>query len=282
MEIKIFEQELVYPFKVIGLNSEFFGINLTTLIYTWIAMAIIFVTVFVCNKSILKREKNLLRFIIEKSYEFLFETCHSSLGSSFHFDYFVFTSSIFVFTLFLSLVGLLPFVDEATKDLNTALAISVSSFFYVQMEKIKAKGIKLYLQGFTEPFFVLLPLNLVGEVAKIASMAFRLFGNILGGSIIFYMVYQTIKLFSGAVMLVTPIGMLIYFLHKNRKFRILKSPLVPKVSFALMSIGIFTSGLQLFFGLFESFIQAFVIMMLTITYIAVGVSKDENDVLIGE
>ncbi|MFZ5563439.1 MAG: F0F1 ATP synthase subunit A, partial [Thermodesulfobacteriota bacterium] len=38
------------------------------------------------------------------------------------------------------------------------------------------------------PFFILLPLNLIGELAKVISISFRLFGNIMGGSIIILVV----------------------------------------------------------------------------------------------
>jgi F-type H+-transporting ATPase subunit a len=36
--------------------------------------------------------------------------------------------------------------------------------------------------------FFMLPLNLIGEIAKVVSISFRLFGNIMGGSIIILVV----------------------------------------------------------------------------------------------
>jgi F-type H+-transporting ATPase subunit a len=38
-----------------------------------------------------------------------------------------------------------------------------------------------FLKGFIEPYPFMLPINLVGEVAKPLSHAFRLFGNVFAG-----------------------------------------------------------------------------------------------------
>jgi F-type H+-transporting ATPase subunit a len=57
---------------------------------------------------------------------------------------------------------------------------------------MKAKGIGAYLKGFAEPIFILLPLNIIGELATPISLSFRLFGNILGGVIIMYLLYSAV------------------------------------------------------------------------------------------
>jgi F-type H+-transporting ATPase subunit a len=53
---------------------------------------------------------------------------------------------------------------------------------------IKTKGFKAYIKEYFEPMFFMMPLNLIGELAKIVSISFRLFGNIMGGSIIILVV----------------------------------------------------------------------------------------------
>jgi F-type H+-transporting ATPase subunit a len=43
--------------------------------------------------------------------------------------------------------------------------------------------------------FIMAPLNIIGELAKVISISFRLFGNIMGGSIIILVVsYLTFNL----------------------------------------------------------------------------------------
>ena len=53
---------------------------------------------------------------------------------------------------------------------------------------IKSKGFKEYAKEYFQPIFFMMPLNLIGELAKIISISFRLFGNIMGGSIIILVV----------------------------------------------------------------------------------------------
>jgi F-type H+-transporting ATPase subunit a len=44
------------------------------------------------------------------------------------------------------------------------------------------------VSAYFEPMFFMMPLNLIGELAKVVSISFRLFGNIMGGSIIILVV----------------------------------------------------------------------------------------------
>ena len=47
---------------------------------------------------------------------------------------------------------------------------------------IRSKGVRRYLRGFAEPYAFMLPINIVGEIAKPLSHAFRLFGNVPAGT----------------------------------------------------------------------------------------------------
>ena len=90
----------------------------------------------------------------------------------------------------------------------------------------------------------MLPLNLVGKLASIVSISFRLFGNIFGGSIISQIYFGSIK---GSLLLET-IGI-------------------------LSGVNI---AITLFFTLFEGFLQAFVFAMLTLTYLSIGLQSDDH------
>ncbi|MDX9819903.1 MAG: F0F1 ATP synthase subunit A, partial [Desulfococcus multivorans] len=45
-----------------------------------------------------------------------------------------------------------------------------------------------YVKEYFQPIFFMMPLNVIGELAKVVSISFRLFGNIMGGSIIILVV----------------------------------------------------------------------------------------------
>jgi F-type H+-transporting ATPase subunit a len=96
--------------------------------------------------------------------------------------------ALFMFLLMSNWLGIIPHLDEPTKDLNTPLSLGLMGFVIAHYVGIKSKGFKEYSKAYVEPMFFMMPLNLIGEISKIVSISFRLFGNIMGGSIIILVV----------------------------------------------------------------------------------------------
>ena len=96
--------------------------------------------------------------------------------------------ALFMFLLLSNWIGMIPHLEEPTKDLNTPLSLGVMGFVIAHYAGIKSKGFKKYVKEYFEPIFFMMPLNVIGELAKIVSISFRLFGNIMGGSIIILVV----------------------------------------------------------------------------------------------
>ncbi len=65
--------------------------------------------------------------------------------------------------------------EEPTRDLNVPLGHMFVVMFIVHFEAIRAKGLRAYLKSYNEPFFIMMPLNVIGEIAKGVSLSFRLF-----------------------------------------------------------------------------------------------------------
>jgi len=80
------------------------------------------------------------------------------------------------------------FLRSANSDLNTTLALAMISVFATQIFGILALGVFKYGKkfiNFSSPisFFVGI-LELIGELAKMISFSFRLFGNIFAGEVL--------------------------------------------------------------------------------------------------
>lgn len=82
---------------------------------------------------------------------------------------------------------IVPFLRAATSDFNVTLALALISIFATHILSFNALGIKEYLSR----YFSLNPLNLyigilelIGELTKIVSLSFRLFGNIFAGEVV--------------------------------------------------------------------------------------------------
>ena len=105
-------------------------------------------------------------------------------------ELFPFVSTVFLYVLLCNWISLIPYFDSPTKDLNVTLSMSILVFLMSQVFAVRAKGTRKYLKGFFEPYPFMLPINIMGEIAKPISHGFRLFGNMFGGSILIGLVYM--------------------------------------------------------------------------------------------
>jgi F-type H+-transporting ATPase subunit a len=275
MNLELFDVHVIRPFSFLGLTGDFWAVTYWTIIYTWVGMFMLFSAALI-GRRFMNSERGLIYASFERMILVFIDLCTDSF-KAFNFDYFAFIVTLFFFTLFSCLVGLIPFLDEATKDLNTTLAIGTISFMYVQIQKIKVHGFGGFCKEFIEPFALLAPVNIIGELAKICSMSFRLFGNILGGGVIYLILLEfigTVKhIFLGYVAIVLLLALLFFYLKKH-----IFGTGMYKILNVLIGIMFLLTWIQIFFGIFEGLIQAFVITMLTTTYLAIAVhTEDEHD-----
>jgi len=174
--------QLIIPFL-----GHSITINLEVILMTWIVFALLII-IGLCasnKKSILPRPIQALGELIVS---LLYELTEDALGKDLAKTYAPLICALFMFLLFSNWLGLIPHLEEPTKDLNTTLGLGIMGFVIAHYAGIKSKGIKAYLKEYFQPIFFMMPLNVIGEMAKIVSISFRLFGNIMGGSIIILVV----------------------------------------------------------------------------------------------
>ena len=91
------------------------------------------------------------------------------------------------------LIGLVP----PTSNYSITLAMALMTIVLMVGAGIKTKGVGSYLwDTYFGDIPVLFPLHLMGEIAKPISLSFRLFGNILSGTIILALVTTFFSYFS--------------------------------------------------------------------------------------
>ena len=83
-------------------------------------------------------------------------------------------------------------VKPMTADLSTTGALGLCTFFMINYFCIKHRGIKGRLSNFTHPMPLLAPFKLISDVATPISLACRLYGNILAGTIVMELLYFVI------------------------------------------------------------------------------------------
>jgi len=182
----------VWSTDVAGLHLVF---NLTTIYMTLAVMAVLitFAVLATRNKGIIP---NPFQVIAEIFVSIFWGLTRDALDEDLAKTYFPLICALFMFLLMCNWIGIVPFMDEPTKDLNTTLGLGGMGFFIAHYVGIRSKGLKTYVKDYFEPIFFMMPLNLIGEIAKVVSISFRLYGNIMGGSIIIlvvsYLVYNLI------------------------------------------------------------------------------------------
>ncbi len=182
------------PHWILHFGSYQMVLDKETLIMTWIVMAF-----WVLFALLATKETKLIPNPLQSAAELLIGTWDELVKDSLNLTdrrYFPFVTTIFLLFWISNMLGVIPFLSEPTKDLNTPLSLGVMGFFVAHYSGIKFKGFKTYIKGYLEPIFFMMPLNIISELAKVISISFRLFGNIMGGSIIIlvvsYLVYSLV------------------------------------------------------------------------------------------
>lgn len=275
MELNIFNFHEWKPLEIFGFTHAFWTIHIDTLLCTWIAMIALFFTCKVLVHILTKQPESMATFIIKSTTKSIIEMATETLGR-FDQSCFTFSMGLFLFSAFCTLVSLIPFVEEATRDINTTFALALISFIFVQYQGFKAHGAS-HLKEYTQPFIFMLPMHVIGDLAKITSMSFRLFGNILAGSVILQLMFLALaKIGPYITYYALFVGALVLCVHGltklNPKYKALEKHL-PK----LYAIFFLPAGLQFFFGLFEGLIQSGIVALLTLTYTGLTINNHPSD-----
>lgn len=174
--------QLIIP--VFGYSMTF---NLEVILMTWIAFLVIFVLGFLSarKRGMVPESMQVFGELIVSN---LYQLTEDALDKELAKKYGPLICALFLFLLVSNWLGIVPHLDEPTKDLNTPLSLGLMGFVIAHVAGIRKKGFKKYASEYFQPIFFMAPLNIIGELAKIVSISFRLFGNIMGGSIIILVV----------------------------------------------------------------------------------------------
>jgi len=181
--------------KIHQLIIPFFGhniaLNLEVIVMTWIVFFVLIVFGFLTTRKrgMLPKPMQVVGELIISQ---LYELTEDALGKEKSKTYAPLICALFMFLLLSNWIGIVPHLEEPTKDLNTPLSLGIMGFVLAHYAGIKTKGFKEYSREYFQPIFFMMPLNVIGELAKVVSISFRLFGNIMGGSIIILVVSHLI------------------------------------------------------------------------------------------
>ncbi len=96
-------------------------------------------------------------------------------------------ATIFIFIFVSNLAGMVPTCFPPTASINTTLGCALVVFFFTHYLGIKHHGVKYY-QHFMGPVWwmvpIICPIEIIGHLARVLSLTFRLFGNMMGHELV--------------------------------------------------------------------------------------------------
>ena len=234
--------------KVLFNIPIFGGIPITeTIVNTWIVMALIVGLCIFLTHGMQVHARTKRQVVAEYLVGMVRNMVKNNMGERF-MHYVPFVGALFSLAMLSSLISMVGMFSP-TGDLSTCVGWAVLVFVVITYYKIRTQHIGGYLKGFTQPVFIMTPLNMISEVATPISMAFRLFGNIASGSVVTLLLYGGLAALSSGILGLIP----------------------GAVGEVLSMIPIFQLGipaiLSIYFDLFTSVLQAFIFCMLTMMYI---------------
>ncbi len=151
------------------------------LLYSWLAMAVLIGVCLLFAKGIQmvpRKGQNVLEMIVGGLEDFMVEITGPE-GRAF----FPYIATVFLYILVSNLMGLVPGFFSPTANLNTTLSMAICTFVVTHSIGIKFHGAK-YVKHFLGPVMpmapIMLPIELIGHLARVMSLSIRLFGNIFG------------------------------------------------------------------------------------------------------
>lgn len=212
---------------------DFFGTTVhitTTHVCTVIVIAALMILTLFLRHAFFKAEREgrmtTASTIVEMGVDALTSFVESALGKKAATKYINYIGVLFLFIFFSNTSGILG-LRPPTADYGTTLCLALISFVMIEYADIRYNKWNM-VKGLFEPFPLFFPMNVISIFSTPLSMSLRLFGNILGGTVLMALYY----------------GMLPWF----------------------AKLGI-PAALHVYFDMFSGAIQTYVFCMLTVTFV---------------
>lgn len=215
-----------------------------TVISSFVVTVVLCILCVVLGRGLTKRPGR-RQVVVEKVVTMLYNMVEDTMGAH-NMKFAPYIGALFASSIMGTLISTTGVFRSSTADLSTTATWALMTTFIVWGSNIKENGFLGWLKGFTEPVVVMTPMNIISEIANPVSMAFRHFGNVVGGSVLTTLIYYALSVVSSFVLGWIPNAFI--------------------ASIPIFQVGI-PAVLSLYFDFFSGAIQALVFCMLSMVYI---------------
>ncbi len=272
------------------------GMNIITqtTVSSFVVMVLLCVAGYFLGRD-LKKRPGRMQVITEKGVTMIYNLVEETMGK--HNSYWTpYIATLFLSSICGSLIGMTGILKSTTSDISTTLTWALMTSFLVWGCTIKYSGFKSFLKGYINP------MNIISDIAQPVSMAFRHFGNIMGGGVLMSLLYSALAAGSAAllgliksygVLEIAAVGVigivvLVFGFGKDKLWmKIVGGAVIAlAVSAALEYFGVFAKVpilqvglpgiLSLYFDVFSGGVQALVFSLLTMVYVGMACPPREE------
>jgi len=170
-------------FEAVGLGH--FAHAYPHVIYSWVVMAILIIAGALAAKGVSmipSKGQNFFEVIIAGIEDFMVDIT----GEEGRWLLPI-IATVFIYIFTCNLIGLVPGFFPPTASLNTTASCALTVVIFTHIIGIKYHGAK-YIKHFLGPVWwmipIIFPIELIGHLARILSLTFRLFGNMMGHELV--------------------------------------------------------------------------------------------------
>ncbi|OGP57340.1 MAG: ATP synthase F0 subunit A [Deltaproteobacteria bacterium RBG_13_49_15] len=181
-------------FELLGLGH--FAHAYPHVVYSWVVMTILIVFGALAAKSVSiipSKGQNFFEVIVMGIEDFMVDITGEEGRWLFPI-----IATVFIYILTCNLIGLVPGFFPPTASLNTTASCALTVVVFTHIIGIKYHGIK-YIKHFTGPVWwmipIIMPIEIIGHLARILSLSFRLFGNMMGHELVLIILFALAGLF---------------------------------------------------------------------------------------
>lgn len=181
-------------FELMGLDH--FAHAYPHVIYSWVVMLLLIGLGFLASKGISMiptKMQNLFEIILGGIEDFMVDITGDEGRWLFPI-----IATIFIYIFVSNLIGLVPGFFPPTASLNTTASCALVVVIFTHVIGVKYHGIK-YIKHFMGPVWwmvpIIFPIEVIGHVARILSLSFRLFGNMMGHELVLGILFALAGLF---------------------------------------------------------------------------------------
>ncbi len=181
-------------FEWIGLGN--FAHLYPHVVYSWVVMAILLIVSAISVKGLRMvptKAQNFFEIVVSGIEDFMVDV----VGEEGRW-LFPLAATVFLYIFTCNLSGLVPGFFPPTASINTTLSCAIIVVVFTHVIGIKYHGAK-YIKHFMGPVWWMAPLifliEIIGHLARILSLTFRLFGNMAGHELVLAILFMLAGLF---------------------------------------------------------------------------------------